>query len=118
MLRRQFTRLTGIGAAMSAMPLLIRPAQSAEPKKVGFLYLGPVGDFGWTYQHDIAREAAIEHFGDKIKTTYVENVAEGPDSEKVLNDLANQGHKLIFATSFGYMNYVLNSAKRGRAVFL
>ena len=117
MLRRQFNRLVGAGAVASALPALISPAQGADPLKVGFLYLGPVGDFGWTYQHDIARKAAIEHFGDKIKTTYVENVAEGPDSEKVLNDLANQGHKLIFATSFGYMNYVLNSAKRHPAVF-
>ena len=117
MLRRQFNRLVGAGAVASALPALISPAQGADPLKVGFLYLGPVGDFGWTYQHDIARKAAIEHFGDKIKTTYVENVAEGPDFEKVLNDLANQGHKLIFATSFGYMNYVLNSAKRHPAVF-
>ncbi len=117
MLRRQFNRLVGAGVAASALPGLILPARGADPLKVGFLYLGPVGDFGWTYQHDTARKAAIEHFGDKIKTTYVENVAEGPDSEKVLNDLANQGHKLIFATSFGYMNYVLNSAKRHPAVF-
>jgi basic membrane protein A and related proteins len=117
MLRRQFNRLVGAGAVASALPALISPARGADPLKVGFLYLGPVGDFGWTYQHDIARKAAVEHFGDKIKTTYVENVAEGPDSEKVLNDLANQGHKLIFATSFGYMNYVLNSAKRHPAVF-
>jgi basic membrane protein A len=117
MLRRQFSRLVGAGVVASALPTLILPAQGADPLKVGFLYLGPVGDFGWTYQHDVARKAAIEHFGDKIKTTYVENAAEGPDSEKVLNDLANQGHKLIFATSFGYMNHVLNSAKRHPAVF-
>jgi basic membrane protein A and related proteins len=117
MLRRHFTRLIGATAATSALPALIRPAFAADPLKVGFIYLGPVGDFGWTYQHDIARKAAAEHFGDKIKTTYVENVAEGPDSEKVLNDLANQGHKLIFATSFGYMNYTLNSAKKHPAVF-
>jgi basic membrane protein A len=117
MLRRQFTRLIGAGAVASTLPTLISPAQAADPLKVGFIYLGPVGDFGWTYQHDIARKAAVEHFGDKIKTTYVENVPEGPDSEKVLNDLANQGHKLIFATSFGYMNYVLNSAKRHPKVF-
>ena len=117
MLRRQFTRLVGASAAATALPSLIRPAHADEPLKVGFIYLGPVGDFGWTYQHDIARQAAVEHFGDKIKTTYVENVAEGPDSEKVINDLANSGHKLIFATSFGYMNYVLNSAKKHPAVF-
>ena len=117
MLRRHFTRLVGAGAIASALPILGTPARAADPLKVGFIYLGPVGDFGWTYQHDIARKAAVEHFGDAIKTTYVENVAEGPDSEKVLNDLANQGHKLIFATSFGYMNYVLNSAKKHPAVF-
>jgi simple sugar transport system substrate-binding protein len=115
--RRQFTRIIGAGAAASALPSIIRPAGAAEALKVGFLYLGPVGDFGWTYQHDIARKAAVEHFGDKIKTTFVENVAEGPDSEKVLNDLANSGHNLIFATSFGYMNYVINSAKRHPKVF-
>ncbi len=117
MLRRQFTRLLGAGAAATALPSLIGSAKAADPLKVGFIYLGPVGDFGWTYQHDIARKAAVEHFGDKIKTTYVENVPEGPDSEKVLNDLANQGNKLIFATSFGYMNYVLNSAKKHPNVF-
>ena len=117
MQRRQFTRLIGAGAAATGFPSLIWPAQAAEPLKVGFIYLGPVGDFGWTYQHDIARKAAIDHFGDKIKTTYVESVAEGPDSEKVLNDLANNGNKLIFATSFGYMNYVMNSAKKHPAVF-
>jgi basic membrane protein A and related proteins len=71
MLRRQFNRLIGAGAVASALPVLISPARGADPLKVGFLYLGPVGDFGWTYQHDIARKAAIEHFGDKIKTTYV-----------------------------------------------
>jgi len=117
MLRRDFTRLISAGALASAVPAMIRPAAAAEPLKVGFIYLGPVGDFGWTYQHDIARKSAVDHFGDKIKTTFVENVAEGPDSEKVLNDLANQGHKLIFATSFGYMNYVLNSAKRHPKVY-
>ena len=117
MLRRQFTRLLGAGAAASALPSLIKPAFAADPLKVGFIYLGPVGDFGWTYQHDVARQAAVAQFGDKIKTTFVENVPEGPDSEKVLNDLANQGHKLIFATSFGYMNYVLASAKKHPGVF-
>ncbi len=106
--RRRFTGLMGAGAAASLIP----SARAADPLKVGFIYLGPVGDFGWTYQHDQARRACVEHFGDKIKTTFVENVAEGPDSEKILNDLANNGNQLIFATSFGYMNYVLNSAKR------
>ncbi len=117
MQRRDFNRLLGAGAAAAAFPAIIRPARAAAPLKVGFIYLGPVGDFGWTYQHDIARKATVEHFGDKITTSFVENVAEGPDSEKVLNDLANSGHQLIFATSFGYMNYVINSAKRHPKVF-
>jgi basic membrane protein A and related proteins len=117
MLRRHFTHLVGATAFASALPAAIRPARAADPLKVGFIYIGPIGDFGWSYQHDVARKAAAEHFGDAIKTTYVENVAEGPDSEKVLNDLANQGHKLIFATSFGFMNYVLNSARKHPTVF-
>lgn len=117
MQRRQFNQLLGTGAALTGLSSIIRPARAADPLKVGFVYLGPVGDFGWTYQHDIARKAVVEHYGDKIQTNFVENVPEGPDSEKVMNDLANSGHKLIFATSFGYMNYVVNSAKRHPAVF-
>ena len=110
--RRSFNRLLGVGAAAAALPGLTRQALAADPLKVGFIYLGPVGDFGWTYQHDAARKLAVAKYGDAIKTTYVENVPEGPDSEKVLADLASSGHKLIFATSFGYMNYVLKVAKR------
>ena len=106
-----------LGGAGLAAPALIGRAQAADPMKVGFVYLGPVGDFGWTYQHDQSRLAAVKHFGDKIKTTFVENVPEGPDSEKVMNDLANSGHKIIFTTSFGYMNYTINSAKRHPGVF-
>ncbi len=117
MLRRQFTRLVASGAALSAAPAIIRRAAAAAPLKVGFIYLGPVGDFGWTYQNDIARKAAAEHYGDRIKTTFVESVPEGPDSEKVLNDLASSGHRLIFATSFGYMNYAVRAAKRHPTVF-
>ncbi len=113
--RRRFNVAAGAAAVASALPF--GAARAAEPMKVGFVYLGPVGDFGWTYQHDQARLAAVQHFGDKIKTTFVENVAEGPDSEKVMNDLANGGHKMIFATSFGYMNYAINSAKRHTGVF-
>ena len=112
--RRRFNGLIG---AAAAAPSIIRPALAADPLKVGFIYIGPVGDFGWTYQHDQARLACVKNFGDKIKTTFVENVPEGPDSEKVLNDLANNGNQLIFATSFGYMNYVINSAKRHPTVW-
>jgi len=117
MQRRDFTRLIGAGAALSALPGLVRPAVAVEPVKIGFIYVGPIGDFGWSYQHDVARKAAEARYGDKIKTTFVENVPEGPDSEKVMNDLAASGHKLIFATSFGYMNYVVRAAKRHPTVF-
>jgi basic membrane protein A len=111
--RRQFVGL----ASAAALPFITRLAAAAEPLKVGFIYLGPVGDFGWSYQHDVARKACVEKFGDQIKTTYVENVPEGPDAERVLNDLAGGGHKLIFATSFSFMNYVMNSAKKHPAVY-
>jgi len=112
MQRRQLIHLAGAGGVVAALPSLIRPVHAADPFKVGFVYIGPVGDFGWTYQHDVARKAALAELGGAIQATFVENVPEGPDSEKVMNDLANSGHKLIFATSFGFMNYVLNSAKR------
>jgi basic membrane protein A and related proteins len=117
MQRRSFARLLGTGAAMAALPGTSRLALAAEPLKIGFVYLGPVGDFGWTDQHDVARKEAVAKFGDAIKTTYVESVPEGPDSEKVMADLANSGHKLIFTTSFGYMNYTLKVAQRFPKVF-
>ncbi len=112
--RRQFTRLAG---AAAVAPLVARPAWAAEPMKVGFVYVGPIGDLGWTYQHDQSRLAAVKHFGDKIKTTFVENVPEGPDAEKVMADLANSGHQLVFTTSFGFMNYTVNAAKRFPKVY-
>lgn len=114
--RRTFNKLLGAGFATAATPLALGGARAAEPLKVGFVYLGPVGDFGWTYQHDVARKELEAHFGDKVKTAYVENVPEGPDSEHVISDLAAKGNKLIFTTSFGYMNYTLNAAKKFPAV--
>ncbi len=109
--RRQFNQILGAGLASAAVPGLSGIARAADPLKVGFVYLGPVGDFGWTYQHDEARKDAVKHFGDKISTVFVENVPEGPDSEHVIADLATKGSKLIFTTSFGYMNYTLKVAK-------
>ncbi len=82
----------------------------AEPLKIGFMYVGPVGDAGWTFAHDNARKAMEAEFGDKVKTTFVESVPEGPDAERVIRDLADQGNKLIFATSFGYMEQMLKVA--------
>lgn len=113
--RRSFNRL--LGAATLATPAIItRPALAATPK-VGFVYVGPVGDFGWSYQHDQGRKAVVSALGDKVQTTYVENVAEGPDAERVIADLAAKGHGLIFTTSFGFMNPTIKVAQRFPKVF-
>ncbi|MBA5636584.1 BMP family ABC transporter substrate-binding protein [Duganella sp. LX20W] len=87
------------------------PAQAAEPFKVGFVYVGPVGDAGWTYAHEQGRLALEKELGDKVKTTYVENVPEGADAERVIRKLAADGNKLIFTTSFGFMNPTEKVAK-------
>ncbi|MYE37382.1 MAG: BMP family ABC transporter substrate-binding protein [Rhodobacteraceae bacterium] len=84
----------------------------AEPAKVGFIYVGPVGDFGWTYEHDQGRLAVEEAFGDKVETSYVENVPEGADAERVLTQMALAGNDLIFTTSFGYMDPTINVAAK------
>jgi len=87
-------------------------AYAADPLKVGFIYLGPRGDFGWTYQHEVGRVAIEKQFGNKISTTFLENVNEGPDSERSIEQLARAGHKLIFTTSFGYMDPTIKVAKK------
>jgi simple sugar transport system substrate-binding protein len=91
-------------------------ASAADKLKVGFVYLGPVGDFGWTYQHEVGRQMILKEFGDKIETTYLENVSEGPDSERSIEQLARAGNKLIFTTSFGYMDPTLKVGKKYPAV--
>jgi simple sugar transport system substrate-binding protein len=87
------------------------PAPAGEPLKIGFVYVGPVGNAGWTYAHDLGRKAIEAQFGDKVKTTFVENVPEGADAERVFRDLAAQGNKIIFGTTFGYMEPMLKVAK-------
>jgi len=99
--------IIALSAALSAASL----AQAADPVKVAFVYLGPVGDGGWTYQHDLGRQALEKEFGDKIKTTYVENVPETADAERVIRQLATDGNQIIFTTSFGYMEPTLKVAK-------
>ena len=89
--------------ATGLMMTLPVAAFAAEPLKVAFVYLGPRGDGGWTQQHDMGRLGLEKAMGDKIKTTFVENVPETADSERVFRQLAADGYKLIFATSFGYM---------------
>src|SRR3979411_2826787 len=85
---------------------------AAEKLKVGFIYLGPVGDLGWTYMHEVGRQMMVKELGDKIETTYLENVRKGPDSERTIEQLARTGHQLIFTTSFGYMDPTLKVAKK------
>ena len=80
--------------------------------KVGFVYVGPTGDHGWTYRHDIGRQQVEEAYGDRVETMFVESVPEGPDSERVMTDMALKGADIIFATSFGYMDSVLNVAAK------
>ena len=89
--------------------LLAATAASAETK-AGFIYVGPVGDHGWSYQHDQGRQALEKALG--VKTTFVESVGEGADAERVIRQLASQGNDIIFTTSFGYMNPTLKVAKR------
>ena len=87
-------------------------AAAQDKLKVGFIYVGPVGDHGWTYQHNEGRLAIEKAFGDKVETTFVENVSEGPDAERAIERLARSGNNLIFTTSFGFMNPTLKVAGR------
>ena len=85
-------------------------APKPEPVKVAFVYIWTAGDAGWTFAHDLGRKEVEAEFGDKVKTTIVEKVPEGADAERVIRDLATQGNKIIFATSFGYMEPMLKVA--------
>jgi len=86
-------------------------SQTQDPIKVGFVYVAPITETGWVRQHDDGRKAVDTAFAGKARTTFVENVPEGPDAERVIRDLAQQGHKLIFTPSFGYMEPTLKVAK-------
>jgi len=98
--------------AASSAPAAAAPAPANEPLKVAFVYVGPVGDAGWTYAHDAGRKEVEAKFGDKVKTSFVENVPESAaDAERVFRDLATQGNKVIFGTSFGFMESMLKVAK-------
>jgi len=94
------------GAALSlGLALGLAGAAAAQDKtKVGFIYVGPIGDGGWTYEHDQGRLAVEEHFGDRVETVYQESVKEGPDAERAISQMALNGADLIFTTSFGFMD--------------
>ncbi|TMV82410.1 BMP family ABC transporter substrate-binding protein [Thioclava sp. BHET1] len=109
--RREFMATTAVAGTATALG--VAPALAAdEPLKVGFIYLGVPGDGGWTYQHDISRKAMEKHFNGKVKTSFIENVPEGADAERSITQLALAGNKLIFTTSFGYMDPTLAVAKK------
>src|SRR6476620_6033311 len=92
------------------------PAPAAQKLKVAFAYVGPVGDGGWTFAHDNARKAVQQEFGDKIETSFVEKVPESADAERVMRDMVSQGNKLIFGTTFGYMEPMLKVAADSKDV--
>ena len=100
---------TSLIAATAAVG--VSASASADAMKVGFVYLTNPGDHGWTYAHEMGRQAVEARFGDKVETTYVENVPEGPDAARVIRELAKQGNEMIFTTSFGYMDPTLKVSK-------
>jgi basic membrane protein A and related proteins len=115
--RRQSLKLAALIALFlcgifPAPQLLYAQTNPKTPLKVGFVYVGPIGDYGWSYQHEQGRKAVEKAFGDKVQTSFVENVPEGADAERVIAQLAETGHGLIFTTSFGFMNPTLKVAKR------
>lgn len=105
----------GVVAAL-AIGLSTTVAMASDKLKVGYVYIGPPGDFGWTYAHDQGRKLVEKELGDKVETTFVENVPEGPDAERAIERLARDGNKLIFTTSFGYMNPTLKVAQKNPKV--
>jgi basic membrane protein A and related proteins len=96
--------------APAPAPVAAPAPAKPEPLKIAFAYVGPVGDGGWTYAHDQGRKAVEKEFGDKVVTSFVENVPESADAERVIRDMASQGNKLIFGTTFGYMEPMLKIA--------
>jgi simple sugar transport system substrate-binding protein len=99
-------------AAALAMGLGLPAAAQDDPMKIGFIYVGPIGDGGWTYTHNEGRLAVEEHFGDAVETVYQESVPEGADAVRAMTQMALSGADMIFATSFGYMDQVLEVAEK------
>jgi basic membrane protein A len=108
--RRTLLLLAALAASLS-LAGAAAPAQAADPLKVAFVYVGPVGDAGWTYAHEQGRLAMQKTLGAQVQSSYVENVPEGADAERVIRKLAADGNKLIFTTSFGFMNPTEKVAK-------
>ena len=107
--RRNFMQTAAAGLAM---PALLRGARAAEPLKVGLVYLGPIGDYGWTWAHEQGRKAVVDALKGQVVADYVENVKEDASATPIIKDLAQAGHKLIFATTFGYMDQTVEADKQ------
>jgi simple sugar transport system substrate-binding protein len=107
--RRTTLALLAAGAVALAAPAIAQ-TKAGEPLKIGFVYVSPIGDAGWTFQHDTGRKEMEKALGAKVTTKYIENVPEGADAERVIRELAATGHNLIFTTSFGYMNPTIKVA--------
>ena len=106
----------GMVAALGVATTALR-AYADEKLKVGFIFVGPIGDFGWNHQHDLGRKALEKALGSRVETTYLENVSAGADAERSLEQLVRAGDKLIFATSFGFMDATLKVAGKHPDVF-
>jgi simple sugar transport system substrate-binding protein len=101
-----------VAAAILAASAVLGGASAQQKLKIGFIYVGPIGDMGWSYQHEVARRALMDQFKDKIDTTFLENVNEGPDAERSIEQLVRNGAKLVYTTSFGFMDATAKVAKK------
>ena len=114
--------LVGCGKKEEAPKTAAAPAAASaapakpEPLKIAFAYVGPVGDAGWTFAHDLGRKEVEKEFGDKVKTSFVENVPEAADAERVIRQMVSDGNKLIFGTTFGYMDPMMKVAADEKGV--
>jgi simple sugar transport system substrate-binding protein len=108
---RRATLATLAAAALAASLPAAAQQKAGEPLKIGFVYVSPIGDAGWTYQHDVGRKEMEKALAGKVTTKYIESVPEGADAERVIRELAQSGHNLIFTTSFGYMNPTIKVAQ-------
>ena len=95
-----------------AASLMAGSANAADKFKACWVYVGPVGDGGYTYQHDLGRQQVQKEMGDKVETKFLENVAEGPDAERAIERLAREGCQIVFTTSFGFMDATIKVAKK------
>jgi simple sugar transport system substrate-binding protein len=109
--RRTVIRSAALAAGAPLLPLSAF-AQSGGPIRVGYVYVSPIGDAGWTFQHDLGRREMEKALGAKVQTRFIESVSEGADAERVIRELAQSGHNVIFGTSFGYMNPMERVAKQ------